>query len=131
MGGRPLVSGLKLQLTVVKAVEGRNAASFVRSRDFGRRVANAPSGPRRRANRQVRVASGRSSRVDELLAAVDIVGCSGDGCVRHEMDGEGGDVGRADHAAGSAEWCAVARVAHPTDRRAGLLKAEYRRSRRR
>jgi hypothetical protein len=50
---------------------------------------------------QVSVASGTGSPLDELLAAVDIVRCSGDGCVRHEVDGEGGDVGRADHA---ADW---------------------------
>lgn len=47
---------------------------------------------------QVRVASSTGSPLDELLAAVDIVRCSGDGCVRHDVDGERGDVGRADHA---------------------------------
>ena len=48
---------------------------------------------------QVSVASGTGSPLDELLAAVDVVRCSGEGCVRHEVDGQGGDVGRADHAA--------------------------------
>ena len=38
------------------------------------------------------------SRLDQLLAAVDVVRCSGDCCVRHEVDGERGDIGRADHA---------------------------------
>jgi len=44
---------------------------------------------------EVRVASVTGSPLHELLAAVDVVGCSGDGCVRHEVDGERGDVGRA------------------------------------
>jgi hypothetical protein len=40
-----------------------------------------------------------SSCLDELLTAVDVEGGAGDGGVRHEMDGEGGDVGRGDDAA--------------------------------
>jgi hypothetical protein len=51
------------------------------------------------------VAVGRSeshlrhdSPVHELLAAVDVVGRAGNRCVSHEVDGERGDVGRADHA---------------------------------
>jgi hypothetical protein len=30
--------------------------------------------------------------VDELLAAVDVVGCASESGVGHEVDGEGGDV---------------------------------------
>ena len=47
---------------------------------------------------EVRVASLTASPLHELLAAVDVVRCSGDRCVRHEVDGDRGDVGRADHA---------------------------------
>jgi hypothetical protein len=36
---------------------------------------------------------------DELLAAVDVEGGAGDGRVGHEVDREGGHVGRPDHAA--------------------------------
>ena len=39
------------------------------------------------------------SCLDELLTAVDVEGGAGDGGVRHEMDGERGDVGRGDDAA--------------------------------
>jgi hypothetical protein len=38
------------------------------------------------------------SPLHDLVAAVDVVRCSGDRCVRHEVDGERGDVGRTDHA---------------------------------
>ncbi len=44
------------------------------------------------------VASVTGSPLDELLAAVGVVRCSSDRCVRHEVDGERGDVGRADDA---------------------------------
>jgi len=44
------------------------------------------------------VASVTGSPLDELLAAVDVVRYSGDRCVRHEVDGERGDVDRADDA---------------------------------
>jgi hypothetical protein len=44
------------------------------------------------------IASVTGSPLDELLAAVDVVRCSGDRCVRHEMDGERRDVVRTDHA---------------------------------
>jgi hypothetical protein len=47
---------------------------------------------------EVRLASVTGSPLHELLAAVDVVSCSGDRRVRHEVDGEHGDVGRADHA---------------------------------
>lgn len=47
---------------------------------------------------EVRVTSVTGSPLHELLAAVDVVRCSGDRCVRYEVDGERGDVGRADHA---------------------------------
>jgi hypothetical protein len=50
------------------------------------------------AGGEVRVSSVTSSPFDELLTAVDVVRCSGDRCVRHEVDGERGDVGRADYA---------------------------------
>lgn len=44
---------------------------------------------------------GRSARnrspLDGLLAAVNVVCCSGDASVGHEVDGKRGDVGRADH----------------------------------
>ena len=33
------------------------------------------------------------SRLDELLPTVDVIGCSGDSCVRHQVNGERGDVG--------------------------------------
>ena len=36
--------------------------------------------------------------LDELLAAVDVVRCACERRVDHEVDGERGDVGRADHA---------------------------------
>ena len=39
------------------------------------------------------------SSFDELLAAVDVEGRAGDRGVRHEVDGQCGDVGRADDAA--------------------------------
>ena len=39
------------------------------------------------------------SFVDELLAAVDVEGRAGDRGVGHEVDGQCGDVGRADDAA--------------------------------
>ena len=35
---------------------------------------------------------------DELLAAVDVVGRAGEGRVGHDVHGEGGDVGRPNHA---------------------------------
>ncbi len=38
------------------------------------------------------------SPLDELLAAVDVEGRAGDRRVRHEVDGQCGDVGRADDA---------------------------------
>ena len=37
------------------------------------------------------------SALDELLAAIDLERRTGDGRVRHQVDGERGDVGRADH----------------------------------
>ena len=39
----------------------------------------------------------RGSSLDELLATVDVEGRAGDRGVRHEVDREGGDVGRADN----------------------------------
>jgi hypothetical protein len=42
--------------------------------------------------------SGDGSPLDELLAAVDVEGRAGDRRVRHEVDGQCGDVGRADDA---------------------------------
>ena len=42
---------------------------------------------------EVRVASGRGLPLQELLAAVDVVRCSDDRCVRHEVDGERADTG--------------------------------------
>ena len=73
---------------------------------LSRRVVHAEQHDRRESSRKgealsVRVAPGTVSPLDYLLAPVDIVRCSGDGCVRHEEDGKGGDVGRADH---SADW---------------------------
>src|SRR5271167_4077152 len=43
---------------------------------------------------------GRITRLpfEELLPTVNIVRCSGEGCVLHDVDGERGDVVRADHA---------------------------------
>jgi len=41
------------------------------------------------------------ARLDKLLAAIDVEGRAGHGRVRHEMDGERGDVGRAHDA---ADW---------------------------
>ena len=38
------------------------------------------------------------SPLDELLAAVDVEGRAGDRRIRHEVDGQSGDVSRADHA---------------------------------
>src|SRR5579863_2220395 len=38
------------------------------------------------------------SRLHELLAAVDVVGCAGYDCVGHEVDCQGGDVRWAYHA---------------------------------
>ena len=38
----------------------------------------------------------RASGFDELLPAVDVEGRAGDRGIRHEVDGQGGDVGRAD-----------------------------------
>src|SRR5579862_1286619 len=52
--------------------------------------------------RRVNIALGRGtprSSFDELLAAVDVEGRTGDRGVRHEVDGQRGDVGRADDAA--------------------------------
>jgi hypothetical protein len=37
----------------------------------------------------------KGSLVDELLAATDVIRCSGDRRVRHEVDGVRGDVGRS------------------------------------
>ena len=51
-----------------------------------------------RAERRFRRGIPRSS-FDELLAAVDVEGRAGDRGVRHEVDGQRGDVGRADDAA--------------------------------
>ena len=51
-----------------------------------------------RAERRFRRGIPRSS-FDELLAAVDVEGRAGDRGVRHEVDGQCGDVGRADDAA--------------------------------
>ena len=36
---------------------------------------------------------------DELLAAVDVVGGDGEGCVGHDVQCQGGDIRRADHPA--------------------------------
>jgi hypothetical protein len=47
------------------------------------------------------VASVTGSPLDELLATVDAVHGSGDICVRHEVDGERGDIWRANHAPAS------------------------------
>ena len=47
---------------------------------------------------EVKVASVKDSALYQLLAAVDVVRGSGDCRVRHEVDGDRGDVGRADHA---------------------------------
>ena len=44
-------------------------------------------------------ARGSASPLDDLLTAVDIVCRSGDGRVCHEVNGQGGNVGRPDHAA--------------------------------
>ena len=41
------------------------------------------------------------SPLDKLLAAVDVEGRPGDRRVRHEVDGQCGDVGRADDAGGA------------------------------
>jgi hypothetical protein len=51
-----------------------------------------------RAERRFRRGIPRSS-FDELLAAVDVEGRAGDRGVRHKVDGQCGDVGRADDAA--------------------------------
>ena len=51
--------------------------------------------PTRRVARCARVIR---AELDQLLAAVDVVGRTGDGAVRHEVDGERGDVGAPDHA---------------------------------
>ena len=61
-------------------------------------VTSAPSpecGRCQRAERRFRRGIRRSS-FEELLAAVDVEGRAGDRGVRHEVDGQGGDVGRAD-----------------------------------
>src|SRR5262249_46402492 len=43
------------------------------------------------------VPKGRESLLDELLAAVDVVRCSGDYRVYHEVDGQRGNVCGTDH----------------------------------
>jgi hypothetical protein len=50
------------------------------------------------ATREVRVASVNGSPLDELLAAVDVEGRAGDRRVRHEVDGQRSNVGRANDA---------------------------------
>src|SRR5271165_7631314 len=57
-----------------------------------------PITPNRRAECRLRRGTPRLS-FDELLAAVDVEGRAGDRAVRHEVHGQGGDVGRADDAA--------------------------------
>jgi hypothetical protein len=56
---------------------------------------------------EVRVASNTGLSLSELLAAFDVVGCSSDRCVRHEVDGE-----RADTALARRADDDVAVVAH-------------------
>ena len=67
----------------------------------------------------------RRSALDELLAAVDVECRSGDGGVRHEVEGEGGDVLRGTkHRASTLQEVTVARGG--TDGRTVVLIPEIR-----
>ena len=65
----------------------------------------------------------------ELLAAVDVVGRTGERRVGHEVDGQGGDVRRSDDAPDRQRRRAAARGARQARRRGALRTAACRRSR--